>query len=1545
MATGKALNGKSHAGNPHARFYDEEVASALTPRRWSPLFKVPCTVMALALTWSLLGEVRINEVQISNDLTLLDEHGGHPDWIELYNDSNVAVDLSGWGLSDNSKPSKLFKWTFPTNTFIKPNGYLTIFADSTESVDVCLPEPLQPNAGELGDDLVAWFTGDKAVESYGDGVHVQQWLDLSGKGNDAYNNSATEASRPIVATNAINGHAALSFNAADKTVLNLNKDAFSGMSDMSNLTIMVVAKWNGTYDTGGTSGIFGIGHNTFSQGQVAMQVLRSPKGRLRTRNGGTTAYATAPSPLEMNRWYSLGMGTDSNREVPRISTYIDQQKVASADCEVSSLQLSEASSMTLGLSRKGSYYFDGQIAEFIMFRRQLTESEYASVYQYLSNKYGLPTHFYFHASFSLSADDDGVMLTPPGESSPTDSLLFEGDFPCDTSIGRDEDGAVVYYAEPTPGAANSEQSFGPPLGSVVMSVERGVYSEPFEVYLSYPDDPTARIYYTLDHQDPSPETGILYDGSSLSVSNTTVLRATAVSDTALPLPYRNITSHTYIFLRDVLSQSKPAVAQDVWSDAGASTKASYSMSSNVVYDSMTESELFASIMACPIVSITMSDHDMFNEVDGLYARPASLKGQEKYASVEWVTGESVFGLGAGVRIQGHTSQKFSLTPKKSFRLCFRGRYGSGKLKYPVLKDGGCDKASFNTLILRGENGNSWPCSNGPRYGTNMRDQFVRDLQGEISGYQSSGTHVGVFINGLYWGLYNICERVDDSSAAEDFGGEKDDYNVLTTGAFVRDGTAAPYKSFVNHVQATDMSIRENYEEAVKELDLKAFIEYMIIKSWSADPDWPHYNWIVVHSPTNNVPYRFYVWDTEGGLKHVYIKLDRLEPSAAQGYSPLCIHNAFLTNSEYRCQFGDAVQRLLFSPNGALSSEGVAARYARKAQKVRPMIFAEAARWGAYRHEAGYQNDIYGLAQWDSVCATITNTFAANRKNYYIDQLKGYGLYPDVDAANPVMVNESNTVARLEIPIGGVAYYTQDGTDPRLPYAEGAVAPTAIQYVADTDISCSTGGVVRVRVLSGGKWSALTEFTLQPNEETPGAGLRKNELLSSANGISWDDDANWSLGTYPDGAGSWAVIGIPSEFKKGKGWRNIHIDENDVTVGTIEVTCGGFTNRIDTGKSGNLTFDGGETNAAVYLRDEANASLLMIDLDAPNVVRLASDTLFVVSNSVGDVQWGGLLCKGVWDGGKTNLVKQGPGLMTIDFQNTPETAFAKIQIGEGEIAILKPIYAESITKDGVCSVRLGSTDVEVAVQSAVRLSNKLSADTVNLFIPTYAGGSTWYGAVVAGSELSGKKKCHVFVLDDLGPRSFGGRRYREISGATIDNKVPTADGCVTYGVMVPVQNATVLIDRQGNERVFDSSMSNDELLALLKSGGKLQVKDAQVSVDDGNHTVTINGVPYSVPDYYGLQLNNGQITKTLNDNARPVFVSANGSTNDAFVITDDKVRLNVQTRIGLHYTIQTSASLSDPVWIDGECVQGDGTVQMLSADKAGTSGFYRVKVGD
>jgi len=74
--------------------------------------------------------VSINEVLSSNGGVLADEDGDFEDWIELYNGGVEAVDLSGWGLSDDYE--RPFKWIFPEETVIDGGEFLLVWASGKD---------------------------------------------------------------------------------------------------------------------------------------------------------------------------------------------------------------------------------------------------------------------------------------------------------------------------------------------------------------------------------------------------------------------------------------------------------------------------------------------------------------------------------------------------------------------------------------------------------------------------------------------------------------------------------------------------------------------------------------------------------------------------------------------------------------------------------------------------------------------------------------------------------------------------------------------------------------------------------------------------------------------------------------------------------------------------------------------------------------------------------------------------------------------------------------------------------------------------------------------------------------------------------------------------------------------------------------------------------------------------------------------------------------------------------------------------------------------
>ena len=83
---------------------------------------------SLMLFCAAQADIIINEVMASNGYY---EDGHAWDWVELYNNGDETVDLSGWGFTDSKKD--LYKFTFPDGTRLKAGEYLTIWCTGEQN--------------------------------------------------------------------------------------------------------------------------------------------------------------------------------------------------------------------------------------------------------------------------------------------------------------------------------------------------------------------------------------------------------------------------------------------------------------------------------------------------------------------------------------------------------------------------------------------------------------------------------------------------------------------------------------------------------------------------------------------------------------------------------------------------------------------------------------------------------------------------------------------------------------------------------------------------------------------------------------------------------------------------------------------------------------------------------------------------------------------------------------------------------------------------------------------------------------------------------------------------------------------------------------------------------------------------------------------------------------------------------------------------------------------------------------------------------------------
>jgi hypothetical protein len=373
-----------------------------------------------------------------------------------------------------------------------------------------------------------------------------------------------------------------------------------------------------------------------------------------------------------------------------------------------------------------------------------------------------------HTNFALSAGGEYLAVVRPDA---TVSHAYAPSFPpqrLNISYGLTNTLASEQcFTNPTPGAANDDAMFCAFVDDPQVSVERGFYDAPFTVAVST-TTPGATLRYTVDGSAPTDTHGTVYSGP-IPVNTTTVLRVAGFKPTYNP---STIIAHTYLFLDDVIQQTGAGFPTS-WNGGGTPD---YAMDPDVVNGPLYQGTIVDDLKAIPSMSLVMDIQDLFGP-DGLY--PNSLSrgvAFELRTSVELLfpDGQPGFQVNCGIRIHGGTSRALT-NPKHSFRLLFKPIYGPSKLDFPLFPDS--PVASFDKIVLRAGHNHTWV--GGDKASTYLNDQFTRDAQLAMGQASAHGTFVHLYLNGLYWGLFNPTERLDADFVSSYFGGSDDDWDVLS----------------------------------------------------------------------------------------------------------------------------------------------------------------------------------------------------------------------------------------------------------------------------------------------------------------------------------------------------------------------------------------------------------------------------------------------------------------------------------------------------------------------------------------------------------------------------------------------------------------------------------------------------------------------------------------------------------------------------------------------------------------------------------------------
>jgi CotH kinase protein len=241
--------------------------------------------------------------------------------------------------------------------------------------------------------------------------------------------------------------------------------------------------------------------------------------------------------------------------------------------------------------------------------------------------------------------------------------------------------------------------------------------------------------------------------------------------------------------------------------------------------------------------------------------------------------------------------------------------------------------------------------------------------------------VHLYVNGLYWGIYEFSERINEDFM-RGYSSASQQYDVLKQQGDAENGNFAAWGELLNRCASaagTPASV-PIWEHMTEMLDLNNYIDYLLVNMFMNNEDWPHNNWraarrkdldnrtdpehVIYASGANAQRFRFFVWDAEIAMQHSSILADIswVNSGVAQP------HGLLLQHPEYQAAWKSRVLQHFDTPGGvfALSAGGAhntVTRWETEATAFDSAIPCESARWGDGASTSSLPVPAYTRADW------------------------------------------------------------------------------------------------------------------------------------------------------------------------------------------------------------------------------------------------------------------------------------------------------------------------------------------------------------------------------------------------------------------------------------------------------------------------------------------------------------------------------------------------------------------------------------------------------